>query len=398
MDPALQARAYFKACKKIDEKYDTKLRNFIIQVTDDNASEKMHAAEHKLKTYTQDMCNQKSIALFTLKTKCNIDDVLWENCLDIQDALQEFDIKNRLIHGVDAVHDPKIPQWFLFMLKKQLVKEGFNPARIDLCSLEGVSANVQGTSIIWSLVEENLSMERKDFGSIGINCKELQPHSLDLEKGRCLLLVEQLQGCRNLNLCEIVEAVGVKVPRKESDTLRALEAIRSLYTIALKNPRNAHCIKAYCRSIWSKKNYSVEHYKQLSAIDFHWKTLAWLKKYFSYNYHCISLFLKAKDGDVSFVSNMLCRGMVVTKAIVDEVKKNQSESPISGLVQQAYDNQQCCVCWEHPEDMRDMPCSGEHVKEFICRVCYNGLKEDKLKQKICPLCKLGLFPYNQVCI
>jgi hypothetical protein len=136
----------------------------------------------------------------------------------------------------------------------------------------------------------------------------------------------------------------------------------------------------------------------VSSIDFCWKALDWLKKYYSNNDHCIPLLLKTKERDIAEICDLLDCGMVVTKKIVDEVKEEKEESLLlKALLQKTYDEQACCICLEHPEDMRNMPCVGGHTKDFICRKCYNNmLNHNELKQKICPICRSGCFSYNTI--
>jgi hypothetical protein len=114
-----------------------------------------------------------------------------------------------------------------------------------------------------------------------------------------------------------------------------------------------------------------------------------LKKYFSNNYHCIPLALKVKCGDITAVTNLLKSGMVVTQHMIDDEKHDESE--VKKLLQEAHKAQRCCICFEHPEDMRDVPCVQRHTGDFMCRKCYKHLD---IQQSGCPICERALSSYN----
>jgi ankyrin repeat protein len=78
-------------------------------------------------------------------------------------------------------------------------------------------------------------------------------------------------------------------------------------------------------------------------------------------------------------------GALVTKDAFGFCGRNTPKK-IKQLLQQKYDEQACCVCYEHPDDLSDIACQNRH-SEFLCKHCH-GLCKPK-----CPMCQnvLGDF-------
>lgn len=93
---------------------------------------------------------------------------------------------------------------------------------------------------------------------------------------------------------------------------------------------------------------------------------------FRKNYDLAALFLKY--------------GAVVSKNIRD-IKYKKIPQTLKETLQQKYQEQQCCICLEHPDDLLDIPCENR-CKEYLCKDCY-----EHLPHSYCPMCrgKLGEF-------
>ncbi len=395
MEMELKANEYFKECKKMDKKFDQKLKNLILSVTEDNALKKINTIEKKLQNCGQIIEKEKNIFFYAVKQKYNISDGLWDIIIKIKNELHKFEKRNMWKPCLHVMHDCAIPQWFIVMLKKQLIEVGFNPQGTNIKHDEQLYFGIEGKVLKWSYnaCDGYVSIGVENPGTITINHKMLNPNKLDIEEGRCLFLAQDLKMCQPLDILSIMAGFAIKIKNEERNVLNKLSNLQCLLKIALKCARSAYCIK-----LFYKKSYTnislVENYKKLSKIDFCWKALDWLKKYYIFNYHNIPLLLMVKNSfKQDDISVLLSKGMVVTKNVINEVKNDENGNL---LLLKTYNEQQCCVCFEHPEDMRDMPCDNEHVNSFICRQCYNQLSCNNLGQRKCPLCNCNCFSYNKV--
>lgn len=393
----LSPKNVYKDFQKIHESYDKRFKEFIVQIADDNALEKMNKVERRLQTHKDDLVKEKETAFYTIKKKYKIPDSAWNTYLTVAQLLQEAreEIMWKACEGV--THDITVPQWFVVMLKKELVDLGINPYQINIVNDDKITnMHIKTIGIRW-LYED--SVIHTSFGSSGriiVNSKNINLFDLDAEEGRSLFLAHMLKLSVTCNIISVLRHFSIKVTDTDHSDSFSLERQRVLCAIALKDQRSAQCIKAFCSSLVSKGCCYIDTYKKLSSIDFCWRVRDWLQKYYSNNYHCISLLLKTRERDVAAICDLLDEGMVITKKIVNEVKEKNEELLLKLLLQKTYDEQACCICFEHPEDMRDMPCVGVHIKDFICRKCYNLLGHNQLKQKICPVCQSGCFSYNKI--
>jgi hypothetical protein len=382
---------YFAECKKINAQHNKELKDFITHITDDNASERSYQIRCKLQAHSNDIMRQKETVFSAIKKKHSIDDSLWVSCLTISQALQAYREKNMWQAHNDVVHCEMVPQWFMHMLKKELVDIGFNPQQTDIYHSEEISMVTVQTQIDWHCSNEKILINFTGPGKIGLNCNELDASYPDVEEGRCMLLAHMMKFSEISNILPILRTFGVPIDTEDEIAFVTLAWQQALFAIAFKS-RSAHYIKSYCGRLMLSF-CSMENYKLLSFIELCWRILKWLKKYSGNIYHGIPLFLKSKDGDATVVRNLLDSGMIVTKKTIEGVR---DESPVKLLLQKTYDEQQCCVCKQHPEDMRDIPCNNEFLKDFICRQCYNSLDQNMFHQKVCPLCQCGCFSYNTI--
>jgi hypothetical protein len=88
-----------------------------------------------------------------------------------------------LLPRKDIVHDPAIPQWFIFMLKKHLVEAGVNPQGINIYYTEKSFFEVGSPTVAWSYTraEGVLRSQCKEPGEIIINGKHLDMDDIYLE-------------------------------------------------------------------------------------------------------------------------------------------------------------------------------------------------------------------------
>jgi len=395
MEIELSSKEYFKQCEKIDTYYEQKLNNLILSVTQDNAAEKIKKFEHKFFSHQQTIEKEKNIFFCSVKQKYNIDDDIWSIIKNITEKLHEFRNQTRWQSSKDIIHDPVIPQWFMAILKKQLIKIGCNPQGINIRSTEKTGFSVYGCRINWSYKSDDqwLYREFKKPGEILINCNYLtmNNNNLEADKGKCMFIAQNILMYDSLNVLLVAEGFNIDTKRSEWNLLDKVNFLHCLLAPALKSSQGAHCIKSFCRDVYCSGLCTQENYKQLSSIDFCWKALEWLKKYYTINYHCIPLLFFVKNKYSAEAKYLLDKGMVITKNIVE---KAENDFILKNELQNFYDEQQCCVCLEHPEDMRDMPCENKHLKNFICRQCYNNLAYNDLNQRICPLCLAGFFSYS----
>jgi ankyrin repeat protein len=83
-------------------------------------------------------------------------------------------------------------------------------------------------------------------------------------------------------------------------------------------------------------------------------------------------------------------GAIVKKEMMD-YKSIVLPEDTKTLLQQKYDEQQCCVCFELPDDLSNIPCNGKHRGYYMCKGCYQGFphikQDDQTVCKICPICR-----------
>ena len=395
MEVELSAQQYFKVREKIDAHYDQKLKTLILSVTEDNALEKINKIEHKLHIHGQTIEKEKNIFFYRIKQQYDISDDVWSVVKIITEKVHEFRQGNMWQSREDVIHDPLMPQWFMAILKKQLVKAGCNPQAINICNTGKSSFSVYGADIDWSYkgVDDVFHKKLRKPGKILLNSKDLDffIDNLEAAKGQCIFLAQNMRIYRSFDVLSIASGFNIDIKKKEwSYLVDTLCQLHYLLVGALKSSRSAHCLKSFLK-IYVSNLSTKENYKQLSSIDFCWKVLEWLKKYYTINHHCVPLLFFVKNKYSAEAKYLLDKGMVITKNIVEKAENNFI---LKNELQNFYDEQQCCVCFEHPEDMRDMPCKNRHVKNFICRGCYNKLAYNGLNQRICPLCLAGCFSYN----
>ncbi len=90
-----------------------------------------------------------------------------------------------------------------------------------------------------------------------------------------------------------------------------------------------------------------------------------------------SLVRVALDGRLFELTDLFVRyGAIVDKRMIEyyaDVPKELTER-----LRQVYDQQRCCICLEHPDDLDDIPCTNKH-SDFLCITCCKIIKA-------CPLC------------
>jgi len=102
----------------------------------------------------------------------------------------------------------------------------------------------------------------------------------------------------------------------------------------------------------------------------------------------------ANTNKVSFAELFLKHDAIVHKNMLEL----NPQSDIYKLLKTHYDNQYCCICFEHPVELRNIPCSGKHIEYFMCRDCYYGkIKQinEKTEKKVCPICREDLRNYDK---
>jgi hypothetical protein len=92
-------------------------------------------------------------------------------------------------------------------------------------------------------------------------------------------------------------------------------------------------------------------------------------------------------GRIETIKLLLHYGALVTQEMID----NCPPGYMRDLLEQAYDKQKCCICYENPKDMADIPCGKIHMHSFMCKECY-GLVRAGNNQ--CPLCRGILGEYG----
>ena len=106
------------------------------------------------------------------------------------------------------------------------------------------------------------------------------------------------------------------------------------------------------------------------------------------NYNEYPLMLVVKRNDVKMVALLLKHGALITQSII----KNAPSKDVRTLLQTRYQDQSCCICFEHLKDMADMPCKNRHTNSFICKWCYDSIKK---KDNTCPCCRVELGEYGK---
>lgn len=98
--------------------------------------------------------------------------------------------------------------------------------------------------------------------------------------------------------------------------------------------------------------------------------------------------IKKEWHEISNNNKYLIRLLLEHNAIVEErFMKAVKDSYLRSLLQNAYEKQNCCICWEHPEELSNIPCDNRHT-DFICRDCY-----DQNIKRGCPLCQSKMYPF-----
>ncbi len=75
--------------------------------------------------------------------------------------------------------------------------------------------------------------------------------------------------------------------------------------------------------------------------------------------------------DEHSVNVLLQYGAIVTAKMIQSVKNEE----IQAMLKSAYEEQICCVCYEHPQDLGELPCINKHQGNFVCGQCCSHLKE-----------------------
>lgn len=392
MGGKLNTHNYFGECDKIDAANKQEFKYYIERTNQDNASERIDQTCKALQAHQDNVIGQKEAIFSAFRNKYNISDDWWNYCRNISHTLQAYRKQNMWRSCDNFVHCKLVPQWFMSMLKKELVDIGFNPHQIDIYHNEQISMITTQTQVNWYRGNEKIEINLVGPGKIGINCNELDASQSDVEEGRCMLLAHMMKFSEISNIVPILRTFGISVYEEDDMALTRLAWEQALFAVALRNRSNVYYIKELCKTL--KLSFcSLEQYKQLSSIELCWKILRWLDRYSDNTDHGIPLLLKAQDGDITEVNNLIAKGMVVSKNAIESVC---DQSPVKLLLQKTYDEQQCCVCKQHPEDMRDIPCANEYLHDFICRQCYNNLDKNDMNQKICPLCQSGCYSYNKI--
>ncbi len=95
--------------------------------------------------------------------------------------------------------------------------------------------------------------------------------------------------------------------------------------------------------------------------------------------------------DLPMLLLLLQNGALVTKKMLSQCCNSRN---VQEILQEAYDKQECCVCYENYAIMGDIPCSNMHRGSFLCSACYTCIKDrnngcpfncGQLNDDYCPL-------------
>ena len=73
----------------------------------------------------------------------------------------------------------------------------------------------------------------------------------------------------------------------------------------------------------------------------------------------------------------LNHGAIAEKKMLGDLYRNIPQD-LKELLQQKYDQQECCVCFEHPDDLSDIACPNRHT-ELLCKICGDKLQRCPFK-------------------
>lgn len=99
----------------------------------------------------------------------------------------------------------------------------------------------------------------------------------------------------------------------------------------------------------------------------------------------------------SFIKNPVDTIMLLLKygALITERMIECADSDyVRALLQQQYEEQICCVCYDQFLGMPAIPCAGSHGSSRLCEGCYTSICEKHGgKNPLCPLCRKQLGDY-----
>jgi ankyrin repeat protein len=104
------------------------------------------------------------------------------------------------------------------------------------------------------------------------------------------------------------------------------------------------------------------------------------KKGISPLFCAIQPWLKKSWGEVPSINKYNIRVLLADGAVVEKKMLQVSQGYLKKLLQKMYKKQSCCMCFEHPDDLSDIPCNKKHT-QLLCKECCECINN------ACPLCK-----------
>lgn len=104
------------------------------------------------------------------------------------------------------------------------------------------------------------------------------------------------------------------------------------------------------------------------------------KKGISPLFCAIQPWLKKPWNEVPSINKYNIRALLADGAVVEKKMIQTSQGYLKELLQKMYHSQSCCMCFEHPDDLSDIPCDTKHA-QFLCKKCCEYINN------ACPLCK-----------
>jgi hypothetical protein len=249
--------SYFQAVRQINENDEKTIKIFRKHACATDPVAGVEVIKQQLQCIGQTLADRKEQLFLDYGNDQGISDEDWDCYREARHKWNLYVAKyNNHFAFPYIIHDNRIPADFMIMLKKNLMRNGINPDKVHLISVEHCDFNTAKFRF----------GDEVEFGieivpaHIGVNTQFIENFSQEAQEGLCGLLAYNVKGDMFSGFSSEAYAL-------------------SLLTLALKNEHNhAQLLKKVCNELYNSV-FSIEDYQTLSDICHLHATWAWLEKY-----------------------------------------------------------------------------------------------------------------------
>jgi hypothetical protein len=268
----LEQYHYQQSCKRIDEKYHDKY----LKITQSSLQKNDTLREilgDKFQGCYQKIQNKGKDLLFAFKYKTGVSDEQWGKFRNLVSKVTIHKTEQQGNALVGIIHDEKMPEHFMKILKEQLSSNGIYSGRVNI-ELRNCYEGSLTTIETFAIDCNTLDIQQKTYAKIAVDKECLQRFSEQEQEALALFLVRDMM--REYSYAAILaDVANVTINEDEKRFFEQKSLAISLLRCALEKAEHASLLIMFLSSFMTTPSISIDEYKLLAKINYVHQLLAW---------------------------------------------------------------------------------------------------------------------------